>query len=301
MLDKPVEAELKQCGIVMPISECDGCSEEHWKDVADIIKRSAVTAGFAATLVSEADDVGVIQKRIVQNLYSCPVVVCDVSGRNANVMFELGMRLAFDKPTVVIIDDKTPFSFDTSPLEHLTYPRDLRFSKIEAFQEALSRKISSVFKSDGNASFLKSFGSFKVADLSVEQAPISEVVLEEVLSMKKELRNLRASAGVIDRRQRDINFSSKMDLGKLNEFIDYKNNKYSFYYSLDGKEINITELEALLRSVKKDIHVDSISYNVGLAHFSVDLVVKKEAPLAIVDKIKSNLKYKLAILLGVES
>ncbi len=39
-------------------------------------------------MVSEADDVGVIQKRIVQNLHTHEIVVCDVSCKNPNVMFE---------------------------------------------------------------------------------------------------------------------------------------------------------------------------------------------------------------------
>jgi hypothetical protein len=34
-------------------------------------------------------------------------------------MFELGMRLAFDKPTVIIKDDKTDYMFDTGIIEHV--------------------------------------------------------------------------------------------------------------------------------------------------------------------------------------
>ena len=113
----------------MPISSIDGCNEQRWSDVKDILTESVETAGFKANLVSYADDVGIIQKRIIQNLYENPIVVCDVSGKNPNVMFELGMRLAFDKPTIIIKDDKTSYSFDTSPIEHLEYPRDLRFTK----------------------------------------------------------------------------------------------------------------------------------------------------------------------------
>jgi hypothetical protein len=35
------------------------------------------------------------------------------------------MRLAFDRPTIIVKDDLTTYSFDTSPIEHLEYPRDL--------------------------------------------------------------------------------------------------------------------------------------------------------------------------------
>lgn len=40
-------------------------------------------------------------------------------------MFELGMRLTFDKPTIIIKDNTTDFIFDTGPIEHLQYPKDL--------------------------------------------------------------------------------------------------------------------------------------------------------------------------------
>jgi hypothetical protein len=118
------------CGIVMPISAIDNCTESHWSDVQEILSNAIEEAGFTPNIVSNADNVGIIQKRIIQNLYKNPIVVCDVSGKNPNVMFELGMRLAFDKPTIIVKDDKTSYSFDTSPIEHLSYPRDLRFAKI---------------------------------------------------------------------------------------------------------------------------------------------------------------------------
>ena len=91
----------------MPISATSSCTESHWQEVLSILQSAVEGVGFEGNLVSEATDVGVIQKRIVQNLYENPVVVCDVSEKNPNVMFELGMRLAFDKPVVIIKDDKT--------------------------------------------------------------------------------------------------------------------------------------------------------------------------------------------------
>ncbi len=133
--------EKNKCGIVMPISSIDGCTAEHWTEILSIIKDSIISSGFEPNLVSDADDSGIIQKRIIHNLYSNEIVVCDVSAKNPNVMFELGMRLAFDKPTIIIKDDKTEYTFDTSIIEHITYPRDLRFNKIIAFKDALKKKI----------------------------------------------------------------------------------------------------------------------------------------------------------------
>jgi hypothetical protein len=172
------------CGLVMPISAMDGCSADHWSDVKAIISdavESIEAPKFTVRLVSDADDVGVIQKRIVQNLYSSEIVVCDVSGKNSNVMFELGMRLAFDKPTIVVKDDKTAYSFDTGVIEHVAYPRDLRFNQIVTFKTVLAEKVRSthhIATSDpAHSTFLKSFGKFNVATLSEHAVPADKVVV----------------------------------------------------------------------------------------------------------------------------
>lgn len=177
------------CGIVMPISAIDGCNETHWTDVYDIIYEAIFDAGFEANMVSYADDVGVIQKRIIQNLYENPIVVCDVSGKNPNVMFELGMRLAFDKPTIIIKDDKTSYSFDTSPIEHLEYPRDLRFNKIQEFKKRLTEKIikthENSIEDENFSTFLKHFGEFKVAKIETKEVPQQEIILDEIKNLRK--------------------------------------------------------------------------------------------------------------------
>ncbi|HDI3186118.1 TPA: RNA helicase, partial [Vibrio cholerae] len=171
------------CGLIMPISAIDGCNEQHWLDVKQILTEAIELSGYSANLVSYADDVGIIQKRIIQNLYENPIVVCDVSGKNPNVMFELGMRLAFDKPTIIVKDDKTSYSFDTSPIEHLEYPRDLRFKKIVDFKDELAKKIkATVEKSNtdpGYTTFLKHFGTFTVAKLDSKEVSKEDYIIEE--------------------------------------------------------------------------------------------------------------------------
>jgi hypothetical protein len=199
MAKKPEDAEKAQltCGLVMPISAMDGCSVEHWLEVKNIIcdaVESIEDITFLPKLVSDQDDVGVIQKRIVQNIYSSDIVVCDVSCKNANVMFELGMRLAFDKPTILIKDDKTDFSFDTGVIEHLVYPRDLRFSRIVAFKKSLADKIVATYrasKDDPNHStFLKNFGSFKVASVDQTVGTTDQVMLDMMQDLSREVVRL---------------------------------------------------------------------------------------------------------------
>lgn len=189
----------KICGIVMPISAVDGCSESHWSDVLEILSEAIESAGFEGDLVSNSDDVGIIHKRIIQNLYENPIVVCDVSGKNPNVMFELGMRLAFDKPTIIVKDIETAYSFDTSSIEHLEYPRDLRFTKIVEFKKKLAEKITATYQkseSDPNyTTFLKHFGEFKVAKIDKKEVSGQEFIIEELKNMRKVISRMERNKG----------------------------------------------------------------------------------------------------------
>lgn len=191
------------CGIVMPISEIDGCSEIHWTDVLAILSEAIELAGFEGELVSNADDVGIIQKRIIQNLYDNPVVVCDVSGKNPNVMFELGIRLAFDKPTIIVKDDKTSYSFDTAAIEHLEYPRDLRFNRIVEFKRVLSDKIKATHdkaeKDPEYTTFLKHFGEFKVAKLEKREVSGQEYIIDELRGVRQALVRLERRDHLVER------------------------------------------------------------------------------------------------------
>ena len=179
------------CGIVMPISAIEDCSAGHWEEVKNILSEAVSSVGYEVNLVSDADDSGVIQKRIVQNLYNNEIVVCDVSCKNPNVMFELGMRLAFDKPTIIVMDNMTDYSFDTAPIEHLIYPRDLSYYRIMDFKTKLGGKIIGTMKNAEQAeytTFLKHYGEFKVSAIEHKEGSVNDVILQQLSDLKDEFR-----------------------------------------------------------------------------------------------------------------
>lgn len=208
--------KINYCGIIMPISTIDECDEKHWANVKSIISEAISKAGFNPRIVSASDDCSVIQKNIVQNIYDDKIVVCDVSGKNPNVMFELGMRLAFDKPVIIVTDDKTPYSFDTSVIEHITYPRNLDYYAIIDFQNKLSKKICATIESskDPNCStFLKQFAKIKIAKIEDKDGTAEDLILSKI----DELDNK------INRLQVNLNFQTTADsvLDKLDNSLFY--------------------------------------------------------------------------------
>lgn len=195
----------------MPISSIGECTENHWAEVLSIFNEAIEDAGFDANLVSNSDDVGVIHKRIIQNLYTNPIVICDVSQKNPNVMFELGLRLAFDKPTIIVKDDQTSYTFDTSAIEHIEYPRDLRFSRIVEFKSVLAEKIKATYlksTEDKNyTTFLKHFGEFKVAKIDKKEVSGQEYIIEELKNIRISINKLESSRNIY--RRKPSSFLSK--------------------------------------------------------------------------------------------
>jgi hypothetical protein len=184
----------KTCGLVMPISPIDGMSAEHWSDVRVILEQVAMECGFETRLVSAANVSGLLPARIVTNLYLNDIVICDVSGRNPNVMFELGLRLAFDKPTIIIKDDATEYTFDIQSIGHIDYPRSLRINKMEVFKEELKKSINETYQKKiddpSYSTFLKHYQIYETKGLS-ESTNFESFVTNQLENLSQEIASLK--------------------------------------------------------------------------------------------------------------
>ena len=189
------EKPTKTCGIIMPIASSENYFQHHWSDVKAILFEAVKNAGFDVKLVSDDDAIGLIHERIVTNIYTSDMVICDVSSKNPNVMFELGMRLAFDKPTIIIKDDKTGYTFDAGVIEHLQYPSSLRFADIVKFKKDIKDSILKTYEKSNqkdHSSFLKSFAKV-IVPAKVGGFEISEnkYIIEELKLIKRDLLSLK--------------------------------------------------------------------------------------------------------------
>lgn len=226
---REVKQPQKKCGIIMPIATHSDYSKEHWKEVLSILVDTVKQTEFDPRLVSDDVAIGLIHERIVNNIYNDDIVICDVSSKNPNVMFELGLRLAFDKPTIIIKDEKTGYSFDTGVIEHLNYPSSLRFNKIVEFKTELVKRINATYeksKSEVNYSpFLKSFGK-TIVPAKINQTEIAEskYILSKLDNLSKELMLMRSEQNGINEGivQREISPSVKRmrTQNSVYEFLD---------------------------------------------------------------------------------
>lgn len=105
---KTQEEELKRCFVIMPISDVDGYAPGHFDRVfKHIIEPACRHSGYEAIRADVTAKTNVIIVDILKNALNCEMAICDLSARNPNVFYELGFRQAFNKKTVLMIDNKT--------------------------------------------------------------------------------------------------------------------------------------------------------------------------------------------------
>lgn len=186
------------CGLIMPIASNDGGTAEHWRQVRQVITSAISGLNLKVQMVSESDAVSVIHKNIIQNIFTNEIVICDVSSRNPNVMFELGMRLAFDKPVVIIKDKDTPFSFDIGSIQHIEYPHSLNYIEILEFQEELLKKVRSTMNEANTANsvngryspFLSNYAITEVTEIQTQHVNKEEYIIEKLNELTGVVRKL---------------------------------------------------------------------------------------------------------------
>lgn len=135
--------ENKDCFVIMPIAECEGYESNHFAHVYnDIIKPAVAKTDYTATRADEVKETNLIHLDILKKLIDAPIAICDLSTRNPNVLFELGIRQAFDKPVVLIQEKGTPKIFDIAPLRYLEYSKDMRYHEVIETQNKLCEAIN---------------------------------------------------------------------------------------------------------------------------------------------------------------
>ena len=151
------KGENKNCFVIMPIADCDGYEKGHFAHVYDdIIKPAIDKTEFTAIRADEVKETNFIHLDILKKLIDAPIAVCDLSTRNPNVLFELGIRQAFDKPVVLIQEKGTPKIFDIAPLRYLEYSKEMKYHEVLESQKSLQEAIEATKAAEGDSGNINS-------------------------------------------------------------------------------------------------------------------------------------------------
>jgi hypothetical protein len=219
------ERKPDECFVIMPIAEVDGYPSGHFRHVYENIVAPACS--LANVKPVRADDVkaaNLIHLDILRKLIDAPIVVCDLSTRNPNVLFELGIRQAFDKPVVLIQEIGTPKIFDISPLRYLEYSKDMRYHEVIETQNKLRDAILATIEAEEDSGNVNSIvkllalsESAKIPDLKGDK---ESVALEFLRAEMQQMRRIMESRFQSDRGSSKRDSIVSIEYERLTSIID---------------------------------------------------------------------------------
>ncbi|MGP3153625.1 hypothetical protein ACTVQL_07260 [Serratia marcescens] len=142
--------EKKKCFIIMPIADAPGYDNGHFSRVYNhLIIPACQKAGYEPIRADDVTSSNFIVLDILKKIVECDLAICDLSGRNPNVMYELGLRQAFNKKTVLIKDNQSTSPFDVQAFRYHEYNHSLRIDNVIDDIDAIAKAmISTVMAQD---------------------------------------------------------------------------------------------------------------------------------------------------------
>ena len=183
----------KTCFAIMPIADHPDYTPGHFTRVYNhLIKPACEKAGYKVIRADDAKASHMIMFDILKNIVECDMAICDLSSKNANVFYELGLRQAFNKKTILITDGMTQTPFDITGFRYVKYSDSLRIDTVLGDIE----EISAMLKETEEAS--EDDINSIVNLLRIQPAKISKVQLNDQESVLYDLiRNLDAKVSRI--------------------------------------------------------------------------------------------------------
>ncbi|MDM1043946.1 hypothetical protein HX004_03685 [Myroides sp. 1354] len=182
------------CFVVMPISDQEGYEKSHFKRVYEhLIKPAVIKAGLTPVRADDEYKTNNIVLDIIRKIIESDHVICDLSAKNANVFYELGMRQAFDKSITLIKDNKTPRVFDVSGIRTIDYDENLRIDNVQIKIDEIANSIIQTLihhNSDSiENSIIKQLGikAAKPAEIT-EISPDTQLILDSLSNLNKQIQ-----------------------------------------------------------------------------------------------------------------
>jgi hypothetical protein len=148
VLAEPTSATGLRCFAVMPFRERETNRSRGFFDevLRALIAPAGRDAGFEV-LTANRDGSDVIQSTIVNQLLDADLVIADLTENNPNVLFELGLRIAEDKPVALIRAKGTAAIFDVdNMLRVFEYDPNLWTSTVDHDKSRLADHIKATWE-----------------------------------------------------------------------------------------------------------------------------------------------------------
>ena len=186
---------MPKCFVISPIGEA--ASETRKRSdgfLREVIKPVAESLGYIVERADEDKSPGIVTESIVNKIIDADLVIADLHGHNPNVMYEVAIRHATDKPLVQMAEFGESLPFDIGGLNTVFY--DSSVSGLAQWRSDLERAISAIGTDTRSSNPVVRAGLMR----TLQSQPGSEgaalsALLDEVQRLKYEVRASKSSDG----------------------------------------------------------------------------------------------------------
>ncbi|MCU0645611.1 MAG: SUMF1/EgtB/PvdO family nonheme iron enzyme, partial [bacterium] len=230
----------KLCFVLMPFK--DEMKEVYWK----AIKPAAEDVEFDCLRVDERKGPLNIPKEIVQHIFSSDAIVADLTGKNPNVFYEMGIAHAIANKTVMIIQKTEDLPFDVNNY------RCIHYEQTENGLAELKTKLSEFLRclDEWNNIPTNPVQDFKPHDAFILQSVQKE--LENQLQEKEKLlfnsvplTQIKALQKELDRNRKELDKRPEQA-----EFLNLKKENEQLQFRLLEKDYIEKNLRSELHQIK---------------------------------------------------
>jgi hypothetical protein len=252
-------SEFKHCFIITPIGEPN--SEINLKAfglINAVMRPVLKDHGYEPLSASDISNAGSINKQILKHIYEDELVICNLTGLNPNVMYELAVRHAVRKPLIIMAEKGTKLPFDVVDQRCVFY--DDTLSGVEGAKKSLNDFVSSAIGSDDTISnpIYDSINEASILKQAVENQSPDVYIIKRIDKLESTISTLlKLTSGQISN-----NYSSSHSFSKAN-----RRNFSQYIY-----RISTTSTEALKQILEQFIIDIRDTYDIT---YSVTLLAKK--------------------------
>lgn len=125
----------------MPFSDTKICTADEWTDIYENVFRESIEPlGYKCERAQPAT--GSLIKSIISKLRTSRIVIADITDRNPNVFYELGVRHTLSNRTVIVSQDEKDIPSDLKGYWSLLY--GIKPKEVKKFKEDIKRIITDI-------------------------------------------------------------------------------------------------------------------------------------------------------------
>lgn len=236
-----------RCFVIMPFSTPEGYEKDHFTKIYEqIIKPAVQNANLKPERVDENLFSTDIVTKIFKGLTECDMAICDLSSRNPNVLYELGIRQAYNKPVLLIKDEKTDKIFDVGGLATVPYESNRLYENVTDAVERIGEALKEHMRSrEGVVDIIRARLGNEFKESTIPSS-------DDIDQNQKILLLLQSLTNDMD--------SLKNNLNKERENISYTN-KYIYMNRIKWESINFKEKKGYFPSKDELLNILEKKYN----------------------------------------